>query len=672
MKSLMGIFSSVAIVTVSPQFKPSDAATNDHPFKFRRLQLQQPLINQPAVVDESWVKDDHHSSLPSPGPSSLSSHGPPTTIKVCPPAYDVSAAKTYVEGSEVEVGGYIYRCNPFPYWAYCAFTEYKPMSPGELWMSAWQIVSSCVAAEDDLTQQQRETTAPSMFPSSAPSINIAICPPAYDATIAYSYVEGSEVEVEGSIYRCNSFPYEMYCRHPHYQPKLSSEIPWQLIWQEMATCKTKVSELVSTCPTLPIPASKTPTQQPQSITNIPTVLNTQIHNTTTNSHSPSFTLTQFDDEMKLNNNTNVSANSNGANSYTIISNSSGLIAPPSTQEPSQSSQISVDGVDEQTPTSTPTAPIVSRAPSSKPTLSSSVVDGGVGEGLEQAEAAPSQSSPISISVESYTPGSTSVEYDTKVTVEGELTMDGLVLSSVEDIADAGKALEDAISKSVNDKLEEGMDASVDVEIINEGTIDYTVTIVSSDDVDETKTDALVAIVQSVMNDPLTLEDITVSIQGSESSTLTPSGSGSESTPTSVASVTYNTDTGSGKSTVVVATTNGELSLSAGDLATIITGASSGNATMEDLDVVASALEEALANVLGLDESSSVSVNLVSAKEEGGVKVNITVTVEAESASKAKDAIAEVESSLSELSSATGSPIPTSMPTTPILSIGSGH
>jgi hypothetical protein len=141
--------SSVAVVyAVLAQLVQSVPMDYDTYKNERRL--QQPLMN----IHSAAVALEDNLSPPASRPS-LALSDKPTTNKVCPPAYDVSAAKTYIEGSEVEVAGYIYRCNPFPYWAYCAFSEYKPLSPGELWMSAWQIVSSC---------RSEDTISPSMYP----------------------------------------------------------------------------------------------------------------------------------------------------------------------------------------------------------------------------------------------------------------------------------------------------------------------------------------------------------------------------------------------------------------------------------------------------------------------------------------------------------------------------
>ncbi len=575
--------SSITVVfTVLAQLVQS--VPTNHDAYYNNERMLQPSINIPTAA----VALGENIDLPSSRPS-LELSDKPTTIKVCPPAYDVSAAKTYIEGSEVEVGGYIYRCNPFPYWAYCAFPEYKPLSPGELWMSAWQIVSSCVSGD---------TNSPSKYPTSAPTVKLAICPPAYDATIAYSYVEGSEVEVESSVYRCNSFPYDMYCRRPEYQPHLSNDLPWHLIWQEVATCETKVSNLVSTCPSLSFSISNKPTIAPQTTTSSPsssatTSNNPTIHNTTTN--------TQF----------------HGSSSSSGVGGSEGGNVPtqmPSSSSSSNSSGAGAVGVDS------------SAAPSSKGT----------------AATAPSSSI---ISVESYMPVSTTAVYVTQATIKGELTVSGLVLATLDDMANATTAFEDAIANVVNANLEEGTEASVEVGSISSTTVKYTI-VVSG--VDETSADAAIDTVQSVMNDESNLASITDAIKQTNAAGNAADSSGSSSSSTSStsaaaastsnASVTSNVDKSTETTTTVVATTSGELSVGGlGDAVSV--AASSSNVVTED---ITHEFEEAIAEELGLDESS---VSVIISVEDGVVKFNITV--EAESATEVKDAITEVETSLSQ-------------------------
>ena len=72
--------------------------------------------------------------------------------------------------------------------------------------------------------------------SSNQTFESSICPPAYDQTSASSYVWGSTVEMNGFIYMCNSYPYEIYCTIPSYQPQSENQL-WVDAWVEVVPCK---------------------------------------------------------------------------------------------------------------------------------------------------------------------------------------------------------------------------------------------------------------------------------------------------------------------------------------------------------------------------------------------------------------------------------------------------
>ena len=90
------------------------------------------------------------SKSPSSHPSSHSSESVHT--KSCPPAYDPSIAVTYQEGSEVEVNGIIYRCNPYPFAIYCTLHGYRPESLDNIsWKYSWEVTSACAVPPSGLS-----------------------------------------------------------------------------------------------------------------------------------------------------------------------------------------------------------------------------------------------------------------------------------------------------------------------------------------------------------------------------------------------------------------------------------------------------------------------------------------------------------------------------------------
>ena len=73
---------------------------------------------------------------------------PASGLRACPDAYDPAVADRYGRGSEVAVAGVLYRCNGFPYDAYCALVGYRPRAAaaaaaGVPWRDAWEEVAAC-------------------------------------------------------------------------------------------------------------------------------------------------------------------------------------------------------------------------------------------------------------------------------------------------------------------------------------------------------------------------------------------------------------------------------------------------------------------------------------------------------------------------------------------------
>lgn len=66
--------------------------------------------------------------------------------------------------------------------------------------------------------------------------SFVICPPAYDPAVSTTYVEGSEVEAYGRLYRCNPFPYAIYCTISSFRPQSLDNMSWEDIWEEIDVC----------------------------------------------------------------------------------------------------------------------------------------------------------------------------------------------------------------------------------------------------------------------------------------------------------------------------------------------------------------------------------------------------------------------------------------------------
>ena len=81
-------------------------------------------------------------------------------------------ATQYGEGSEVEVQGNVYLCNPYPFEIYCTLDSFRPQSTdGTAWNDVWKHVGSCGSDE--------ETNYPSKVPSHQPTSMLSSAPSSY-------------------------------------------------------------------------------------------------------------------------------------------------------------------------------------------------------------------------------------------------------------------------------------------------------------------------------------------------------------------------------------------------------------------------------------------------------------------------------------------------------------
>jgi len=66
-------------------------------------------------------------------------------------------------------------------------------------------------------------------------VRAALCPDAYDPSVASSYKKGTEVEAIGLIFKCNGYPWSFYCTQPKFAP-YGEEKMWMDVWREVGPC----------------------------------------------------------------------------------------------------------------------------------------------------------------------------------------------------------------------------------------------------------------------------------------------------------------------------------------------------------------------------------------------------------------------------------------------------
>ena len=211
---------------------------------------------------------------------------PPTELLICPHPYSSKYAPRYREGTLVEVSGSVFECKPYPYAYYCTLPDFEPM-PGVVyatepaWADAWSELGPCHHPDTDgpsaapsvaasglpsgapspyptnypttpgptLTPSDGPTSRPTLRPSDGPTYSPSLgepCPDAYSSEMAPTYVEGTEVEVDGTIFQCQPYPYSFYCtRHV---PSPGQEGRWTDAWSEVGPC-SRIAEVESTAPT---------------------------------------------------------------------------------------------------------------------------------------------------------------------------------------------------------------------------------------------------------------------------------------------------------------------------------------------------------------------------------------------------------------------------------------
>jgi hypothetical protein len=170
------IIPTVTVVQSLEQSNPQSASS---------AQLSEPSAH--SSVYEPSGQPSLEQSLPTSPTLQPGGHLPES--ESCPPAYDPSIAWTYDDGSEVEVHGIIYRCNPYPFAIYCTMHSYRPESiDNEFWKDSWVVVSACVVpssteAPTMTTPSARPTTQkPTESPTSQEPTGEPSLSPSYNPT----------------------------------------------------------------------------------------------------------------------------------------------------------------------------------------------------------------------------------------------------------------------------------------------------------------------------------------------------------------------------------------------------------------------------------------------------------------------------------------------------------
>ena len=266
---------------------PSEGPTTEHP-TFNRFTQWSPTGNPTLVKTErpsgspSTLQPTHFpSASPSTVKPSSSPSMKPTTLM---PSQSPSHKPTTVEPS---ASPSMKPITPMP----SGSPSQKPttlmpsQSPSHKPTTLMPSVSpsqSPITSQPSGSPSQKPTQHPSLSPatsqpSESPTIQEDVIP-LYNELDTSTYTEGTLVEVDGIVYRCNGFPFTLYCKLPEYKPN-SVDTNWQDVWIEVVT---------TVSPTLS-PSTASPTSRPSQapITLEPSVPPSQAPTTLMPSMNPS-------------------------------------------------------------------------------------------------------------------------------------------------------------------------------------------------------------------------------------------------------------------------------------------------------------------------------------------------------------------------------------------------
>jgi len=191
---------------------PSEGPTTEHP-TFNRFTQWSPTGNPTVVKTEQpstsplTLEPTHSpSTSPSTNEPSLSPSMKPTTLM---PSSSPSQKPTTLMPSQ----------SP----SHQPITTAPSVSPSQ----------SPITYKPSSSPSQKPTQHPSMSPLiSQPSVSPTIQEdiiPLYNELDTSTYTEGTLVEVDGTVYECNGFPFTLYCKLPEYKPT-SDGTNWRVIY----------------------------------------------------------------------------------------------------------------------------------------------------------------------------------------------------------------------------------------------------------------------------------------------------------------------------------------------------------------------------------------------------------------------------------------------------------
>jgi len=240
---------------------PSEGPTTEHP-TFNRFTQWSPTGN-PTVVE---------TEQPSTSPSTLEpTHSPSTSPSTNEPSLSPSMKPTTLMPSNSPSQKPL-TMTPSATPSHRPITTAPSVSPSE----------SPTTYKPSSSPSQKPTQHPSSSPSTpqpsnSPTIQEDVIP-LYNELDTPTYTEGSLVEVDGSVYECNGFPFTLYCKLPEYKPN-SVDTNWQDVWIEVVSTVSPTSK----------PSTASPTSRPSQtpITFAPSVQPSQAPTTLIPSMQPS-------------------------------------------------------------------------------------------------------------------------------------------------------------------------------------------------------------------------------------------------------------------------------------------------------------------------------------------------------------------------------------------------
>ena len=240
---------------------PSEGPTTGHP-TFNRFTQWSPTGN-PTVVETKQPSDSPSTLKPTHSPSTS-----PSTVE--PSSSPSNKSTTQLPSSSPSQKPTTMTPSAAP--------SHKPTT----------LMPSIAPSQSPTTS--KPSNSPSQKPTKHPSLSPLTSQPSETPTIqkdviqlyneidTSTYTEGTLVEVDGTVYECNGFPFTLYCQLPEYKPN-SDGTNWQDVWIEVVTTVSPTLKPNTTSPT------SRPSQTP--VTLMPSVQPSQTPTTLVPSMRPS-------------------------------------------------------------------------------------------------------------------------------------------------------------------------------------------------------------------------------------------------------------------------------------------------------------------------------------------------------------------------------------------------